>query len=310
MQFPDPQSISPSNASPFQVANLSAYKVWREQKLTAYPTNVADLLVEIDDATSLSENEYQALLALLQKTNMAVYRITNGDIASKQVVRALGRRFGLERLDNNLCADEDAITSLQVVDSGRHNTYIPYTNRRISWHTDGYYNKPEEQIRAMVLHCVRNAAKGGENLLLDHEIVYLHLRDTNPDYITALMHPQAMTIPPNREGDEIIRPEQSGPVFSIDPNGNLHMRYTARTRSIEWRQDSLTQQAVACLVEFLNSNSPYIFRHALQSGEGYLGNNSLHNRLAFTDDGVQQRLLYRARYFDRIADTDVELVTK
>jgi len=296
-----------SSQSPFLLTNVSAYQRWREQKLQDYPQTGAALLVEVQDANSITDDEYQALLQRCYKTNMAVYRITSGDYAAKQTIRALGRRFGLARLDNNLCADEDAITSLQIMSAGRHTGYIPYTNRPISWHSDGYYNTPEEQIRGMILHCVRNAASGGENLLLDHEIAYLHLRDCNPDYITALMHPQAMTIPPNMEGGKEIRGEQTGPVFSIDPKGNLHMRYTARTRSIAWREDSLTQEAVACLSEFLSSDSPYIFRHALQPGEGYLGNNVLHNRMAFEDDAGQHRLLYRARYFDRIAHTDVQL---
>ena len=295
--------------SPFLLKNVSAYQRWRDQKLQDYPRTGAEMLVEIEDAQALSQDEYQALLRLCHKTNMAIYRITKGDTVSKQSVRALGRRFGLERLDNNLCADEDAITSLKIVSEGKHTGYIPYTNKPISWHTDGYYNKPEQQIRGMILHCVQNAARGGENLLLDHEIAYLHLRDCNPDYITALMHPQAMTIPPNVEAGEEIRAEQSGPVFSIDPRGNLHMRYTARKRNIAWRDDSLTREAVTCLSAFLDSDSPFIFRHALQPGEGYLGNNTLHNRTAFEDDEAQHRLLYRARYFDRIAHTDVQLTT-
>ncbi|MDH5181769.1 MAG: TauD/TfdA family dioxygenase [Gammaproteobacteria bacterium] len=306
MHAPDVNSHSLYQSSPFLLENIAQYTRWREQKLTGYPTETAQLVVEVQDATALTDEEYQALLNLCCKTNMAVYRITAGDISSKQVVRALGRRFGLERLDNNLCADEDAITTLQVMNSGRHTAYIPYTNRPISWHSDGYYNKPEEQIRGMILHCVRNAAQGGDNLLLDHEIAYLHLRDTNPDYITALMHPRAMTIPPNNEGGEEIRAAQSGPVFSIDSQGNLHMRYTARTRSIVWREDKLTSEAVACMKAFMEDDSnPWIFRHRLQPGEGYLGNNVLHNRLAFADSEQQQRLLYRARYFDRIAHTDV-----
>ena len=291
--------------NPFLLESERAYLAWRERKLTDYPQTAAELLVEVADASKLSEEEYQALLQRCRKTNMAVYRITRGDYESKQTVRALGRRFGLEHLDNNLCADEDAITSLRVMTSGRHTGYIPYTNRPISWHSDGYYNKPYEQIRGMVLHCVRNAARGGENLLLDQEIAYIHLRDANPDYITALMHPEAMTIPANMEGGEMIRAEQTGPVFSTDLRGNLHMRFTARKRNIVWRKDGLTQEAVACLHALLESNSPYIFRHDLQPGEGYLSNNVLHNRTAFEEDEAHHRLLYRGRYFDRIAGTDV-----
>ncbi len=293
--------------SPFLLNNVSVYQHWREEKLQDYPQTAAALLVEIKDATCLTEFEYQALLQRCRKTNMAVYQITRSGYEAKESIRALGQRFGLERLDNNLCADEDAISSLQVMSTGRHAGYIPYTSRPISWHTDGYYNKPGQQIRGMVLHCVQNASKGGENLLLDHEIAYIHLRDHHSDYIKALMHPQAMMIPANFEGGKEIRAEQSGPVFSIDPKGNLHMRYTARGRNIMWRDDTLTQEAVACLNAFLASDSPYIFRHSLQPGEGYVTNNVLHNRMAFDDNESKHRLLYRARYFDRIMATDVPL---
>jgi alpha-ketoglutarate-dependent taurine dioxygenase len=237
---------------------------------------------------------------------MAIYSI-NRDTCDKADLVAFGRQLGLRRLDGNLCADEDKITSLQVVETGRHKTYIPYTNKRLSWHTDGYYNPPERQIRGMLLHCVENAAEGGVNQLLDHEWAYIHLRDQNPAYISALMHPQAMTIPPNTaEGDE-LRGEQTGPVFSVMPdNQSLHMRYSARTRNVAWREDTVTQEAQACLTEFLASNSPYIIQYRLQPGEGVITNNVLHNRTAFKDEAQgKHRLLYRARYYDRIAGTEL-----
>ena len=103
----------------------------------------------------------------------------------------------------------------------------------------------------MVLYCVQNALRGGENALLDHEIAYIHLRDSNPEYIRAFLHPQAMTIPANVINDNEIRPERTGPVFSVNDSGALHMRYTARTRSISWRDDELTRDATDCLSEFL-----------------------------------------------------------
>jgi alpha-ketoglutarate-dependent taurine dioxygenase len=220
------------------------------------------------------------------------------------VVEDLGRQFGLCRLDVNLYADDDGISALQVVGEKRQFEYIPYSNKAISWHTDGYYNTAERRVRGMVLHCVSPAAAGGENALLDHEMIYLQLRDLNPDYIAALMHPEVMTIPANVEGGVEIRPAQSGPVFSVDPeDGHLHMRYTARTRSIEWRQDALTQEAVHCLEALLAAESDYIFHYRLQAGQGIICNNVLHNRTAFTDDEStgQKRLFYRARYYDRVS---------
>ena len=98
------------------------------------------------------------------------------------------------------------------------------------------------------------------------------------------------------------------PVFSIMPdNQSLHMRYSARTRHVVWREDSLTREARACLSEFLASDSPYIFQYRLHPGEGVITNNVLHNRTAFRDEVEgKHRLLYRARYYDRIAGTELK----
>ena len=115
-----------------------------------------------------------------------------------------------------------------------------------------------------------------------------------------------MTIPANMESGSITRPAQSGPVFSVDPvTGSLHMRYTARTRSIEWKQDAITREAVATLQTLLTEDTRYRFTYRLAQGQGLLCNNVLHNRTRFTDDvdTGMERLIYRARYFDRIAHT-------
>jgi alpha-ketoglutarate-dependent taurine dioxygenase len=299
--------VSPPTESPFALENDAAYARWREAKLAGYPTGAAQLVVEVADPRALSTAERAQLLATCRKTNMAIYASRLGALADKDIPRRLGAQFGLTRLDSNLLADEDAITSLTVVAGKSGRGYIPYSNRRMLWHTDGYYNRPDRQIQAMVLHCVQPAAAGGENALLDHEIAYLLLRDANPEHVRALMASDAMTIPANEESDE-NRAAVSGPVFSVDPaTASLHMRYTARTRSIVWKADAATQDAVRALERILASDSPYVFRHRLDSGEGLLCNNVLHNRTEFTDavDKGQTRLLYRARFFDRIAGTSL-----
>ena len=113
-----------------------------------------------------------------------------------------------------------------------------------------------------------------------------------------------MRIPPNIDNGEEIRGAKSGPVFSVDENTNsLHMRYTARARNIQWANYSVTQQAVAFINECLTPDNPYVFTHRLNAGEGIICNNVLHNRTAFEDDDDHKRLLYRARYYDRVANT-------
>ena len=296
--------------NPFDPSRSPDYRRWREHKLADYPQRVAQLVVPVSDPAELDLREAAAVLACCRKANMAIYRTTGARAVDKHAVRALGRRFGLERLDMNLRADEDSITSLRVVPAGAATHYIPYTDHAINWHTDGYYNRPQEQVRGIVMHCVRPAASGGGNLLMDPEMVYLLLRDENPDWAAALMQEDAMTIPANIEDGVEIRPAQSGPVFSVEKDtGSLHMRYTARTRSIVWKDDRNIRLAVGFIRELLDSESPWIFRYRLQAGEGIICNNVLHGREAFEDADDTSRLLYRARYHDRMKGTEMTTVT-
>ena len=292
--------------NPFLPGDEAAYRAWREQKLQAYPTEVSALRVPIADPGDVSDAEYAAIVSRCTETNMAIYDLGRGSAAGKGTVRALGRRFGLMRLDGNLYADEDSITSLQVTAAPRQRDYIPYTNRRLNWHTDGYYNVPEERIRGIVMHCVRDAWRGGESRFLDHEIAYILLRDANPRYIWALMQSDAMTIPPNIHDGVEIRGAATGPVFSVEKRtGNLHMRYSARKRHINWKDDADTRAAVAFLQDLWMNGCPYMYHHRLVPGQGVICNNVLHNRAAFEDSAAGSRLLYRARYYDRVRGTDL-----
>jgi len=294
-----------TSTSPFLLENEVAYQAWRKTKLVDYPTTAAQLIVDVADPFNLTEGEYLALLQRLRKANMAIYRTTIGNNPDKAIPRILAERFGLIHLDSNLLADDDGLTSITVNQEGDRPRYIPYTNRAINWHCDGYYNTGEHQIRGMLLHCVQPAAEGGENQLLDHEIAYLQLRDENPDYIRTLMAHDVMTIPPGQDGEGGERGPSIGPVFSIhEATGSLHMRYTARKRNIEWKDEPATTAALAALESILDEANPYIIRARLESGMGLICNNVLHTRDGFIDlPDHPKRLLYRARYFDRIQKT-------
>jgi len=287
---------------PFELDRPQDYALWRELKLSKYPARLENLIVEIRDPNRLTSAEVEALRVRCRRANMALYVSANGADPDRELPRRLGIQLGLMRLDHNLGADADAISALTVRSDALHRGYIPYSNRPITWHTDGYYNPPEQRIFGMLLHCVRPAAVGGENRLLDHEIAYLLLRDRNPEFIRALMHPRAMTIPANRANGEELRPDCPGPVFSVHPAGHLHMRYTDRTRSIRWRDDPLTTAAVSCLKEILHGETVWHFSAGLEAGWGLVTNNTLHTRIGF-QDGRHPRLLYRARYYDRITGT-------
>ncbi|MFA7388031.1 MAG: TauD/TfdA family dioxygenase [Thiohalobacteraceae bacterium] len=292
--------------SPFRLDATTAYREWRARKLADYPASLAELTVPVADLTRVTDAERASITAACRRANMAVSIAASGT-AVKSDIRAFGRQFGLSRLDANLYADDDGITVLQVSDQARKREYIPYTNRRLNWHTDGYYNTGDQAIRAFLMFCVNDADSGGENQLLDHEVAYILLRDQDPRYIEALTHPEALSIPANIEQGVEIRPAETGPVFSVNAHtGDLEMRYSARTRSIAWRTDPLTTAAVEFLQQLWEIGSPYVYHHRLMPGQGLICNNVLHSRTAFRDDPAsgQQRLMYRARYYDRIAGTN------
>ena len=288
--------------SHFNLDNTATYAAWRERKLAAHPRRIEELVVEVADPRRLTSAERQALLTRCAAANMALYASATGTDPDKDIPRLLGRQFGLERLDANMLADDDGISPLAVAPAGTRTEFIPYTDRGIKWHTDGYYNTLDRQIHGLILHCVQSALGGGENQLMDHEIAYILLRDENPAFIRALMAPDAMTIPPRLEDGAVARAAQQGPVFAVYPDGHLHMRYTARTVSIEWKADDTTRAAVTALERLLaDADCPWVFRGRLEPGMGLVCNNVLHDRAAFSDSDTRKRLLYRARYFDRIA---------
>lgn len=299
------QHATPRIAPHFDLANDTAYQNWRQQKLNSYPLKPEQIVINLTRPEPPNTEQKQQMCALLQQFNMLIYQIdpdtlVDQDInAHKQFVRVLGKVFGLERLDHNECADSDAITALQVKHEGLHEYYIPYSNKAINWHTDGYYNELDAQIRGLILHCVRPAREGGENQLLDPEIAYILLRDQNPDIIDALSQPDALLIPKNIINGKEVRPDRPGPVFMFDPSGNLHMRYTARLRNAIWSNKPLVQKGKALLRDMMQDNL-YILRATLQPGQGLLARNVLHTRSRFDNPDASERLLLRARYFDPV----------
>ncbi|MDO9142807.1 TauD/TfdA family dioxygenase [Rhodoferax sp.] len=287
--------------NPFDLAQPLAYQRWRDAKLARQPHQASDLIVDVADPRALSAPEREALLQCCEVANMAIYRspVVSED---KAIPIQLARQLGLHQLDGNWLADEDGISPIAVAaPTGERTAFIPYTNRPIKWHTDGYYHPETRPIKGMVLHCVRPARRGGDTALMNHEMAYIALREANPEWVRALMAMDAMTIPARLDDDGMARPEQAGPVFMVDAlSGQLHMRYTARTRSIVWKDDATTRDAVAFLADFLAGDSRHFFRLRLEAGMGLVCNNVLHDRAGFNDDPQAPRLLYRARYLDRL----------
>ncbi len=273
------------------------YRKWRDERLSAAEIARTRGFVEIAELANPSDAEKAELSRRCSETNLALYA-TGPTEDPRGKLRRFAESLGLRIAEKHRSAGGDGIVALRPSDAPGQKGYIPYSTRGMNWHTDGYYNAPGARIGAMVLHTARPADDGGANRFLDHCIAYIRLMDENPAYVSALMHPEAMTIPAN-EADG--RPASIGPVFFADAEtGALQMRYTARVRSIAWRDDPLTREAAAFLRQILETPDPMAISVAFGAGQGVLCNNVLHDRTGFGKAGPSPRCVYRVRFHNRV----------
>ena len=286
--------------SPYLLANEGEYQNWRARKLQYRQELSATRVFELDAQGRMPRSMLEPLRKQVAAYNFVIFESVSE--FDKTEFLALNRQFGLVELDANLGADEDSVTSLRVVgDTDDRAQYIPYTNRAMNWHTDGYYNPYERRIDAFALYCVNQAGRGGGNYLFDHEMMYMLIRDQSPEALGALMCGDMLRIPANVQDNRIIRAEESGPVFSLQSNNcALNMRYTSRPQNIVWKTDKRSTDALNLVREILMDGSAMI-EVRLQQHQGIVCNNVLHGRQAFHDMAEQPaRLIYRARYQNAI----------
>lgn len=275
------------------------YRYWRDNKLANAPTQLDDCIVEIKDPFKLSNTEKDKITDLCQKGNFALFQIQPVEQYNEAII-SINTQFGLKNFDQHLFVKTGGLAYITQSNNKDQGEFIPYTDKNLGWHTDGYYNATDERIRAFSLFCVNPAAQGGINEWIDPQMIYLLLRDNNPDVAKALTHPQAMSIPEHKVDGKVRRATSIGPIFFIDePTNELSMRYTQRKKNINFLDSTEIRQAVECLDALLNTTTDYHFKHLMQSGQGLLCNNVLHKRNAFTDND-HPRLLLRGRYFNRI----------
>jgi len=266
------------------------------QRLDDYRAVIASPPVDIVDPTTLNHQELAKLRERVAVANFAHYRCAQA--VNDTAVLALCHQVGLKNLHQSVVTA--GLTKIEV-SPGSKARYIPYTNSELNWHTDGYYYPETYPVRAMLLHCVRPALEGGATELINHEIVYALLAQTNPDYVAALSQADVMTIPANSQAPDGPRQAQTGPVFWQDP-GRIYMRYTTRRHNIQWRQDPLSHEAVEALAEILRQRTDLVFHRQLGPSEGVLSNNTPHRREPFQDstERGRGRLFYRGRFHDNI----------
>ena len=254
------------------------------------------MIIKIQKPNNISKLELKQIAQQLKINNYAIYDIGSGLSVdqSKNFIQKLASFFSLKNIDSNLCADSDSISSITVNQS--KSRYIPYSSKAINWHTDGYYNSDNQQIKCFILHCVQPAAVGGVNRIINHEVIYQYLKQQQPEYLKALMNKNALTIPANEIKGRQIRKQQGGAVFSFDQDKKLHMRYSARGKNIIWHKNA---QDAADFVKNLLDQVNLYQEIKLKSGNGIIANNVLHSRTKFTDQAGAKRHLLRARFYQR-----------
>jgi alpha-ketoglutarate-dependent taurine dioxygenase len=284
------------------LARESEYAKWRAEKLHRAPKSSAQITVELKNPFAITPSEKKALLLHAYRHNMVFYW-SSDTTANRQIPVAVAAQMGMSDIHKNWLAEDDGISSIAVSASSENlprSDYIPFTNKSLNWHTDGYYYPPSQRILGMALHCVRPAQHGGGSALIDPDLVYGAVRDTNPEWIQALESNDAMRIPARESEAEGGRSEQTGPVFFYRSDGLPQMRFTSRTKSIKWGDHPALPEAVEFIKSFLALEESQAITTTLEPGMGVITNNVLHRREEFRDDPTAPRLVYRVRYLDLI----------
>ena len=271
-------------------AKSAEFLRWAEEKEKNIPQNSDGILVNIHDINNVKTSEIAKIKETIYKYNSCIY---SSKIALKSNTNLLKfvELVGMRTYDcNNI--DSNEISTITPLQNSKIN-YIPYTDKPLNWHTDGYYDK--KSIFSWLLHCVNPATQGGENYLLDHELVLREYLLRNDD-INNLMAEDALTIPASKDTS---RPEISTYIFSFkNKYKRLHMRFSMRKDNIG--TSAKASPAIIKLKEIIEDDcAKYSLTYKLQKNEGIITNNILHGRKAFKDDKVKRKLL-RIRSYERL----------
>ena len=278
--------------------NLDAeedYKKWRDEKLAAYPRSVGELVVELGDMTSITESEKDKIKELVELANMCVYTAGSADLSMDSLL-SLGKQLGVVDTDKSRRhSNADELTN-----SGILNHAIPFTTRHVRWHTDATYYGSDKTIQALFLLCKRPAVEGGSNKVLDNEVMYIQLREKDPDALRVLMNANCFKYRNPKTGK--IDEHLGGKVFWTNSDGNLCHRFSFRKTDMAWSEDSDVKAARATLEAMMLADSEHVIEGRLETGLGLISNNVLHTRekLVDSEDVAQKRLLFRARFYDRV----------
>jgi len=264
---------------------------WAAKKDLDIPSNINDLKVSISDINHVSKAEISQIKQKLTKFNCCIYA-SGTDLDDNSKIMRFAQSLGMRTFDSHNI-DDSAISTISANKDENNMRYIPYTNKGLNWHTDGYYDS--KPIFSWLLHCIEPALSGGENFLLDHELA---IREyiLKYDDIIYLTNNETFSIPT----DEVAKREITSN-YVCDMNNEykkLHMNFSMRKENIIVNKDS--ESAMSKLIKIIKEDcKKYHLTYKLSKSEGIVSNNILHGRNAFKDGQVMRKIL-RIRSHERL----------
>ena len=264
---------------------------WSAKKDLNIPSNINDLKVSISDINHVSKAEISQIKQKLTKFNCCIYA-SGTDLDDNSKIMRFAQSLGMRTFDSHNI-DDSAISTISADKNENNMRYIPYTNKGLNWHTDGYYDS--KPIFSWLLHCIEPALSGGENFLLDHELA---IREyiLKYDDIIYLTNNETFSIPT----DEVAKREITSN-YVCDMNNEykkLHMNFSMRKENIIVNKDS--ESAMSKLIKIIKEDcKKYHLTYKLSKSEGIVSNNILHGRNAFKDGRVMRKIL-RIRSHERL----------
>ncbi len=267
------------------------FKQWALEKEDNIPLNIDDLIVKIHDINHATLAEISNIKDIIKRFNCCIYQSRVG-LNTQADLMNFAQSIGMETYDTNNIHNSP-ISLIMSLETKNTLNYIPYTNKKLNWHTDGYYD--EKPIFSWLLHCEEPAYSGGENYLLDHELA---IREyiIKYDNLESLSSLDAFTIPGNTHAN---RAETKG--YICDNNNEykkFHMKFSMREKNMKLNEQSKT--AIMRMKKIIKEDcKKYCLTYKLSKNEGIVSNNILHGRNSF-EDGKAMRKLYRIRSYERI----------
>ncbi|WP_192035644.1 TauD/TfdA family dioxygenase [Halomonas sp. YLGW01] len=244
-------------------------------------------------------NDDDALLDLLENLHRFGFVRVDGVPDEADGMQTLMPRIGPQRRTNwGGVADVKSVA----------NAYdLTMTQRGLEPHTDNPYRDP---IPGFVwLHCLANAADGGDNIVVDGFRAAQRLREEDPEAFACLTR----VTPGFRYHDATARLESEGPLIELDGQGHLmRVRYSNRTERITARPSAELRRYYAARQAFyrLITSEALTLNIKLEPGQMLIMDNYrlLHGRKSFhLENGVRHM---RQGYVDQDSTASRRLVLR